>query len=199
MNDQKILVVLVHGFCANRFVMWPLAHLLRRKGFRVRQWSYNSFFEPVATHAKRLSDFLGAIQKNERCFHVVAHSMGAIVTRSALHQCEQQNLGRLVFLAPPNGGSPIARIASKWFGRVLPPLDDLSDARTSYVNQLACGTDLEIGIIAARFDVLVPAQNTHLPEEKGHVVLNATHNSLLFSRAVGGLTANFLNTGSFSI
>ena len=199
MNDQKILVVLVHGFCANRFVMWPLAHLLRCEGFRVRQWSYNSFFEPVATHAKRLSDFLGAIQKSERCFHVVAHSMGAIVARSALHQREHQNLGRLVFLAPPNGGSPIARIASKWFGRVLPPLDDLSDARCSYVNQLACPTDLEIGIIAARFDLLVPAKNTHLSREKSHVVLNATHNSLVLSKAVSRLTANFLNTGSFFI
>ena len=104
MNEKKILVVLVHGFCTNRFAMWPLAHLLRREGFKVRQWSYNSLFEPVAIHAKRLSHFLSAIQKNEGCFQIVAHSMGAMVARSALYQCEHQNLGRLVFLAPPNGG-----------------------------------------------------------------------------------------------
>lgn len=198
MSDTNSLIVLVHGFSANRVVMWPFASLLRARGFRVRQWCYRSFFEPIATHAARLSDFLKSIPKTEGHLHIVAHSMGAIVTRSALRQSESLGLGRLVFLAPPNGGSPVARHAAKILGRILPPTLELSDTRTSFVNQLACQTDLDIGIIAARFDLLVPTRNTHLSTQKAHVVINATHNSLLVSNAASRLTANYLNSGSFS-
>ena len=101
--------------------------------------------------------------------------------------------------APPNRGSPIARMASKIFGHVFPPALELSDTETSFVNQLESCMDLEIGTVAARFDFLVPAENTHLANQKSHVILNATHNSLLYSVKVSKLAANFLNNGSFSL
>ena len=198
MNEAKSLIVLVHGVCANRIVMWPFACLLRAQGFRVRQWTYSSLFYPVAFHAARFSEFLNAIQGTETRFHIVAHSMGAIVVRSALLRCEHRKLGRLVFLAPPNRGSPIARMASNIFGHVFPPVLELSDTETSFVNQLASCTDLEIGTVAARFDFFVPPKNTHLANQKSHVILNATHNSLLYSAKASKLAANFLNNGSFS-
>ncbi len=65
------------------------------------------------------------------------------------------------------------------------------------MNQLARTSDIEIGIIAARFDGLVPIKNTHLPNEKDHVVVNATHNSLLLSKSVSDLIARFLKHGAF--
>ena len=198
MNEAKSLVVLVHGICSNRIVMWPIACLLRAQGFRVQQWTYRSLFCPIAFHAVRLSEFLNEIQATESRYHIVAHSMGAIIVRAALLRCEHRNLGRLVFLTPPNRGSPIARMASKILGQMIPPTLELSDAENSFVNQLESCTDLQIGTIAARFDFVVPAKNTHLQNQKGHVVINATHNSMLFSITASRLTANFLNTGSFS-
>jgi pimeloyl-ACP methyl ester carboxylesterase len=198
MNDAKCLIVLVHGICSNRLAMWPIACLLRAQGFRVRQWPYRSLFYPIAHHAARFSEFLNAIQETESRYHIVAHSMGAIVVRSALLRCEHHNLGRLVFLAPPNRGSPIARMVSKVLGHMIPPALELSDAKNSFVNQLDSCADLEIGTIAARFDLLVPLENTHFPNQKDHVVINATHNSLLLSVTASRLTANFLNSGSFS-
>ena len=189
--------MLVHGFGAIRLVMRPLAYQLRSRGFRVHHWTYLLLFDPIERHAIRFFDFLRTHTATEHRFHIVAHSMGSIVTLAALNRGVFPNLGRLILLAPPNRGSPVARIASKIVGRVITPTCELSDAENSYVNQLARTSDIEIGIIAARFDGLVPVKNTHLPNEKAHVVLNATHNSLLLSKSVSDLIARFLKHGSF--
>lgn len=197
MDEAKDLIVLVHGFGARRLVMWPFACLLRARGFRVRFWSYGSLFDPIEKHAIRFYDYLHAVTSTERRFHIVAHSMGCIVTQSTLNLGGFTNLGRIVLLAPPNAGSPIARIASKVIGRLIPPTRELSDTESSYVNKLERNPTVDVGIIAARFDALVPIRSTHLPNEKAHVVINATHNSLLLSIKASKLTARFLAHGSF--
>ena len=197
MEDSKDLIVLVHGFGAKRLAMWPVACLLRARGFRVKYWSYVSLFDPIEKHAIRFFHFLSSVNVSELRFHIVAHSMGCIVTQSALNRSGFPNLGRVVLLAPPNEGSPIARLASKVIGRIITPTRELSDTESSYVNQLERKATAEFGIIAARFDGLVPVRNTHLPNEKAHVVINATHNSLLLSMKASKLTARFLTHGSF--
>ena len=196
-NDAQDLIVLIHGFGAIRLVMRPLAYQLRRRGFRVQHWTYVSLFDPIERHAIRFFDFLRTVSATEHRFHIVAHSMGSIVSLSALNRGLFPNLGRLVLLAPPNCGSPVARIASKFVGRIITPTCELSDAEDSYVNRFARTSEIEIGIIAARFDALVPIKNTHLSNEKAHVVVNATHNSLLLSKSVSDLIARFLEHGSF--
>ncbi len=197
-GNKKDLIVLVHGFGARRLVMWPFACLLRARGLRVRFWSYGSLFNPIEKHAIRFYDYLHSVTATERRFHIVAHSMGCIVTQSALNLGGFPNLGRIVLLAPPNAGSPVARIASKVIGRFIIPTRELSDLETSYVNQFERKFTADIGIIAARFDVLVPISSTHLLNEKAHVVINATHNSLLLSPKASKLTARFLTHGSFN-
>ena len=193
------LIVLVHGFGAKRIVMWPLASRLRAKGFRVLPWNYRSLFAAIDTHACRLDDFLATQLSLESRIHVVAHSMGSIITRAALNRRQLPNLGRLVFLAPPNGGSPAARIASWFLGSLIVPTRELSDRATSYVNQLPPNNSLDIGKLAARYDILVPTRNTHLGGERAHETLLATHNSLLFSTGVCSRIVTFLRTGSFSM
>ncbi len=64
--------------------MWPLASRLRANGFRVLNWNYLSLFAAIETHANRLCDFLATQLSLEPRFHIVAHSMGSIVTRAAL-------------------------------------------------------------------------------------------------------------------
>ncbi len=118
--------------------------------------------------------------------------MGSIVTRAALERARLQNLGRVVLLAPPNAGSPVARLASIFVGWLSTPTRELSDDALSYVNQLRSSHTAEVGIIAARYDFLVPLKNTHLVHESMHVTLRATHNSLLFSRLACQHIVDFL-------
>lgn len=198
-DGNNELIVLVHGFGAKRAVMWPLASRLRASGFRVLTWNYLSLFAKIESHAKQLDDFLATQLSTETRFHIVAHSMGSIVTRAALNRSPLPNLGRLVLLAPPNGGSPAARLASMFVGGVIVPTRELSDRATSYVNQLRARNDLDVGIIAARYDILVPVRNTHLVGERMHETLFATHNSLLLSQTVCAKTSRFLRTGDFEM
>lgn len=201
MNDQmqndNDLVILIHGLGCKSFVMWPMAARLRKRGFRVLSWNYRSLFSSIDVHAARLRDFLATELAAERRIHIVAHSMGTIVTRAALNLGVPPNIGRVVLLAPPNRGSPVARIASTVVGRFIPPTRELSSISTSYVNQLPFDNRIEIGVIAAKYDVLVPAHSTHLPTQAQHVIMNATHNSLLLSRKACNHAENFINHGVF--
>jgi pimeloyl-ACP methyl ester carboxylesterase len=197
--SEDDLVVLVHGFGAKGAAMWIMASRLRVAGFRVVHWNYFSWFDSIENHAQRFRSFLSTALIAERRFHIVAHSMGSIIVRAGLSGARFQNLGRIVFLAPPNGGSPVARIASMFVGSIVKPSRELSDRRTSYVNCLKGSSEIETGIIAAKFDFLVPLQKTHLQGETQHQALFATHNSLLLSGVVSKMAASFLRTGDFNV
>lgn len=190
-------VILVHGFASAPCVLWPLSLRLRHRGFRPCIWSYRSLFSRVSVHAERFHRFLIDDMANEPCVHIVAHSMGAIVVRAALGRSRIPNLGRMVWIAPPNNGSPIAGWVSPFFGAIFPPTRDLANLPTSYVNQLPELADHEIGIVAASFDLLVPPLNTRYAHAVEHSTLLGTHNSLLISPKVARMTALFLSTGGF--
>jgi len=171
MATSKDCVIVVHGFAGKRLWMWPLANRLRRD-FDVVSWSYFSFAGSVERHAERLSEYLVATasQNTNRNVHLVAHSMGSIVARAAISMAMPANLGRLVLLAPPNSGSPIARIASKGLGWACQPLADLSDAPSSYVNSMPTHVDPPTAVIAARYDLLVPLESAKLAGSRQHVL-----------------------------
>lgn len=194
---QKELVVLIHGFGAKRAVMWPLAARLRSNGYRVRLWSYVTLFQSINCHAERLHNYLTTQLDGESRFSIVAHSMGSIVARAALNRSVPENLARLVLLAPPNQGSPIARYASMLVGGVIRPTQELSDDCNSFVQTMPLPDGIDMGIIAARFDVLVPVANTRLNADHKHETVNATHNSLLMSKEVYRMIASFLKSGEF--
>jgi pimeloyl-ACP methyl ester carboxylesterase len=177
--------------------MWPLALRLQAAGFKVLHWGYPTLFQNIEQHAQRLHRyFLKDCQTSER-WHIVAHSMGSIVVRAALRLGLPPHLGRIVMLAPPNRGSPVAAMASRWVGSLLAPTAELSTRADSYVNQLSGLPEIEVGILAAKYDLLVPAGNTQLPGQTGHETLLATHNSLLWSRRAARKVVTFLKNGAF--
>lgn len=191
------LVVLVHGFSAASLVMWPLAQRLQKDGFRVRQWSYVTLFAKIELHASRLRAFLQADLKDEPRIHLVAHSMGCIVVRASLNELELKNLGRVVLLAPPNRGSPVAGFVSRFLGRILVPTRELASHPASFVHRLPDSMNTEIGIIAAKYDMLIPVKNTDLPSQSKHEVVPGTHSSILFSPSAWDKVSRFLRTGEF--
>lgn len=195
-DNTNDLVVLVHGIAGKRMVMYPLAYGLSRRGYRTSAWCYRSLWDSVPNHGATFNKYLCGLSK-ERRIHIVAHSMGCIVTRAALNMQRIENIGRVVFIAPPNRGSPVAKLAAR-MGQVIRPSKDLSNEDSSYVCRLSDQHDFEIGIIAARYDVVVPVSSTYLQSAREHVVLNGTHNSVLLSASVRAMTAHFLTHGTFS-
>jgi pimeloyl-ACP methyl ester carboxylesterase len=194
-EDQ--LIIVVHGFAGKRLWMRPLCARLRSQGYRVSNWGYASLRGSIAEHGRRFHEYVAVSLSEERRIHIVAHSMGAIVVRAALAMGPVGNLGRVVLLAPPNHGTPVARNAGRIVGRVCRGIGDLSDGPDSFVNRLRSPPPMDVGVVAAKFDILVPVASTHLDGECQHIVLNATHNSLLLSGRVANLVLAFIAAGRF--
>ena len=195
--QQRERVVILHGFAVCGLVMRPLQYWLGQNGFDATLWCYPSLKTPVSTLAKSFAVHLEQMERDSIPYHIVAHSMGSIIARAALLNTSHRGLKRMVFLAPPIHGTPIGRLAPRFLKQWFPPLLDLSDAEGSFVNKLPKTLPVETGIIAARFDILVPMKNTLLADAGGQITINGTHNSILASPRVARLVASFLATGHF--
>lgn len=167
---------------------------LRKLGYSTETFSYNSLVGSIEKHASRLNT---SLRDREGEYHIVAHSMGGIVTRVAINQGLPTGLGRVVLIAPPNQGSPIARLLSPVFHPVCPAMTQLSSAPGSFVQTLAHPVELDLGIISAKYDVMVPHSKTVLDKARDHKLIAGSHNSLLFQSDVARYVDCFLQNGSF--
>jgi pimeloyl-ACP methyl ester carboxylesterase len=191
-------IVLIHGLAGNRLTLWPLAYQLRRSGFTTSTFGYASWWWSIEHHASRFTQHLNQIANDQAInhFHIVAHSMGSIVTRTALLESRFEKLGRIVMLAAPNQGSPVARV----LGTGLPfckTLRQISNHSASFVCNLPEPAQADIGIVAAKHDRVIPEPNSHLEIESDHVVLSSGHNGLLVRPSAARQIVEFLNHGKF--
>jgi pimeloyl-ACP methyl ester carboxylesterase len=190
----KSPVIFIHGFLSKRLLMKPLEWQVARRGFPTSLWGYASYSGSLRKHAARLRPVLEQANAANKNFHVVAHSMGSIVLRLALQEGPLPNLGRVVLMAPPNHGIP----AAKWVGLFFKGVSELSDDHKGLILQIQPNPSLELGIIAARYDWVVPPSRTLLAAQQDHICLVATHNSMLIQRAAARQVAEFLEKGQFA-
>jgi esterase/lipase superfamily enzyme len=201
---RKEHVILIHGLAGSRLVMLPLAWRLKSAGYQTSTFGYPSWFWSIEHHARRFERCLQEVEADDTIerFHIVAHSMGTIVTRQALLLRDFKKLNRIVMLASPNRGSPVARA----LGTLLPfckTLNQLSSSQNSFVCQLPEPKIVdtgkpEIGIIAAQHDRVVPAVNSRLGVEADHITLFSGHNGLLVRSTASKQVEEFLKFGRFS-
>jgi pimeloyl-ACP methyl ester carboxylesterase len=191
------MVVLVHGIATPRWVLKRIASRLERYGFRAVPWFYPSLFKGIEHHAERLRRFLLKAFHESGPIHVVAHSMGCIVSMVAIAGLPDQAIGRIVWIAPPIRGSPIARFLTPVLGRLFPPISQLSSSKGSWVNHLNVQIKQDVGIISGAADWLVQPPYTAYNGKEIHLALFASHNSLLFSDRVIAEISSFLSVGAF--
>jgi pimeloyl-ACP methyl ester carboxylesterase len=193
------VVVLVHGLLMIGPVMKPLEWRLKREGFGVVNWTYWTTRDNIEIHGERLHRTLNKLDADPTVsrIHLVTHSMGGIVTRAALARGKPAKLGRIVMLAPPNHGSYVARILAPALGAILRPFRELSTGDGSYVRRAPGLTGVDFAVIAARWDILVARDSTHLAGEREHLVLNGFHTPLVFQSSTAQRVARYLKTGSF--
>ena len=190
-------VVIIHGLAAKPWHMSFLGWMVRRSGFSVSYFKYPSWFGSIERHAENFCEKLEDVSADASRLHIVAHSMGCIVTRQALLFKEFCNAHRIVMLAPPNLGSPAATRLSRWVP-YSETVKQISDRADSLANQLP-GTieNVEVGCVEASYDFVIPAQSSHLPGEQDHIRLFSGHNGLLVRPAAARQTIHFLKHGRF--
>ena len=188
-------VLVLHGFGAPGWCVLPLVYRLRRYGFNAERWTYPSFTRPIDSIAHDLSCYIKAMPADD-VLHLVAHSMGSVVIRAMLTDIDPDRFGRIVFLAPPIAGAPLADLAPRFVHRMFPPLSQLASDPDGYIQSLPLPSPDRLAVIAARFDLHVPPRRTRAPSIRYHLTLNLTHNGLLVSRRAAAATSSFLLAGS---
>lgn len=192
-------VFLLHGLAANRLVMARLTSYLKGHGYATRNWGYPSLRSPIQYHAEALAHDLRERSEDPSItrIHLVTHSMGSIIARCALLKEHPTKLSRVVMLGPPNHGSHVARALSGPLGWFCPPLKELSDQGDSFVNRLHEPTDLDVGVIAAGADLVVPRPSTRLACQRDYIVIPGHHGVLPWKRQTAICVHNFLRNGEF--
>ena len=160
--------------------------------------------DAAAALASRLLSFDGPV-------HVVAHSLGGVVTLETLARNPGLPPGRVVLLGSPVQGSRAAQAIGDWAvgAQILGALATAELARP----QSRTWTGLrELGVIAGsrsaglgRWFASLPVPNdgtvavdeTQLPGATSHIVHDVSHTGMLFSSAVAASTVQFLASGSF--
>lgn len=200
-ENEKPLVVLIHGIASGRATIWPLAWWIRRAGFRTRCYGYSSCFKDLQHHGEEFHKFLKGVGQRESPtgVHIVAHSMGGIVTRRALTLADNNIdfVRRVIMLGTPQKGSPNARWLSNSGLGFIRPLRQLSDVPDSFVNRLPTISGTEIGTIAASYDFVISRESSRVVGESDYVRPFSGHNGLLVRPKVAKLVVNFLNDGTF--
>lgn len=198
-TDRRPMVVFIHGIAAPRFVFLYLKWYLWRNGFRTKIHGYSSIFKTIPHHADNFIERLKQIENDPEVseIHIVAHSMGGIVTRQALLDYRPKKLKRFIMLATPNEGSAAARKLHGTIFGFSKTLGQISDEEGSYVRELGFPDSVDVGVIHANVDRVVTRESSRPNDEVPFLEFYSGHNDLLFRPKTAKAVLNFITTGKF--
>lgn len=208
-------VLLLHGIARNAGSLARMERAFREAGFATLNIDYparKASLERLAEMlAPRAEAFAGSVSR----LHIVTHSMGGLLARALIAKSRPGNLGRVVMLAPPNGGSEIAdRLGRLWaFRRFFGPAGaQLVTRRDAQTEALLGPVDYPLGIIAGdrslyliesllwlpgANDGRVTVERTRVEGMSDHLVLHADHATMMWNRKVIRETVGFVRNGRF--
>jgi pimeloyl-ACP methyl ester carboxylesterase len=197
-------VLLLHGLWMPAASMARLALRLRQAGLETEIFAYPGAVRGPAGVVPALC------RRLQRCDAVVAHSLGGLMTLSALREAPDAPVRRVVCLGSPLAGSGAARgIArhglSAWtLGRAGTLLQRGIGAwqGAAAVGVVAGTTPLGLGRLFGRFaesnDGTVALSETRIEGLADHVAIPSSHTGLVYSARAAELALTFLRHGRFA-
>jgi pimeloyl-ACP methyl ester carboxylesterase len=211
--SMKDVVVLLHGLGRTPLSMTAVWLAARRRGYRVINWHYRSTLGSIAEHAEAFARDVAPRLIGVPRVHFVTHSLGGIIVRQFLSTHALPNLGRVVMLAPPNGGSEVADVLqrSELVARWVTPARELGTGATSVPLSLPAAT-FPVGVIAGSRshirlfsnwmkhepnDGVVAVERTKLAGMSDFLVLRRTHTMLPWAPDALAQVFRFIEEGMF--
>jgi len=202
-------VLIIHGVLMNAFEMFYLAAQLRKQGFIVHTISYQSILKTPANNASILHKKILKLKVDE--LHIVAHSLGGIVTSHLLAKFTDIPKGNIVMLGTPITGSWFAKKLQHWpiinkilansMKRGLSGKDIPEWQSTRHWGMIAgqknFGLATIIGGLPKQGDGTVMLEETFHKNINARITLPISHTGLLFSKEAAEYVACFLKNNSF--
>ena len=204
-------VYLIHGYAGLGIEMQKIKNSLDDAGYNAEIFTYPSLREDVDTAAIGLCAKIEAERPDTVYF--VTHSMGALVARSVYRHLSAINhrpyIHRIVMIAPPNKGTPVAdffiqsKIARLLGGPNLPNLITnpeegacsypIPDAETGIILGVRGGRKGFNIFLEDDNDGLILPKDALLGNEKDLVFVRANHTAILFKYFTIRYIINFLS------
>ena len=207
-------VVLLHGLSRTERSMKRLEAALSQAGYDVINIGYPAAKRPIEDLSDDLGARLAKIRKTpDRRVHFVTHSFGGILLRYHLKNDPVPNLGRVVMLGPPNGGSELADLLTKapLVRKAGGPNRRRLGTGPEDIPAVLGPVDFDLGVIAGNrscnplFSSLIPGpddgvvgvERAKVAGMTDFLVVHRTHTFIMNSREVVEQTLKFLRDGSF--
>ncbi len=193
----------------NAAALLVLQARLRRCGFNVVRFGYPTVRAGLDASASRLSHFLYSLQADQ--IHLVAHSLGGLVTLRALELSPDARVRRIALLGTPVAGSLSGRrLASFSAGRMLlganidvwgeRHMADIPDGLEIGViaGTMPVGLGYLVGELPRPHDGAVSVSETKLDNAADTILLRVSHTAMLFSGSVASQVCHFLKHACFA-
>lgn len=206
--------VIFHGIMRTSRSMAGLARHLQKAGYEVLNLDYPSSGHPLPDLAEIVAPDVARFASSVEKLHFVGFSMGGLLVRTLLASHRPENLGRVVMVGTPNGGSEVADLLKNFppYRHVYGPAGQQLVTDQSGFADIFSPPDFEVGVIAGRSlpgpinavlfrapnDGKVSVASTVLPNCSDHIVLPRNHTLLPLSRCMWTETEAFLKDGRFT-
>jgi pimeloyl-ACP methyl ester carboxylesterase len=184
-------IVVLHGLYMSGFVMRPLCAKLKKRGFEILNFSYNTLEPDKSAIFNELDAFIGT-----QATALVCHSMGGLIARAYLenNSHSSQYVEKVITLGTPHKGSAIAKhMHDKGLNMLLKnSIEFLVSENQDWpfaAKLYSIAGDLPLGLMpllqrGSRSDGTVLLEETQLPGMAEHKVFHVSHTSMIYSRQV---------------